>query len=75
MSTKTVVSPPLNETQLMLLRLFSRAMTETEMRAVRQILLDYYEKELQEELDRVVTQKKITRKNFEELLEKQQRTK
>lgn len=69
------VSPPLNEVQLMLLRLFSRPMTEEEVKGVRSLLLNYYEQQLQKEVEEVIQEKGIQRKQFDELLQNDQRTK
>jgi hypothetical protein len=69
-----VLHPPLNEIQLMLLRLFSRQMSKVEMDAIRDILLDYYDHALQEEVQKVIEKKKIERTRFEEKLNQQQRS-
>jgi hypothetical protein len=71
------ISPnqPLNEVQMMLLRLFSRPMPEYDVEAIRELLLSYYETALQKELNRVIEQKDITRTDFDNILNQQQRTK
>ena len=71
---KTIESP-LNEVQLMRLKLFSRPTATTDIEAIRELLLNYYDKALQEELDNVIEQKNITRPDFEKVLNKQQRSK
>jgi len=71
---KTIESP-LNEVQLMLLKLFSRPTANTDIEAIRELLLNYYDKALQEELDNVIEKKSITRPDFEKVLNKQQRSK
>lgn len=71
---KTIESP-LNEVQLMLLKLFSRPTATTDIEAIRELLLNYYDKALQEELDNVIEKKNITRLDFEKVLNKQQRSK
>ena len=70
------VSPaqPLNEVQMMLLRLFSRPMPEQDMEAIRNLLLDYYENALHKELERVIEEKGISDTDFEQILNQQQRT-
>lgn len=73
MQTVTTV-PPLNDVQLMLLRLFSRDMSKTEMDAIREMLLDYYDRALQDEVQKVIKEKKIERGHFEEKLNQQQRS-
>ncbi len=74
MSSNVPSTPPLNDVQLMLLRLFSRPMSVEEMANIRKLLLDYYEQQLQKELDTVILQKGIKRSDFEELLQKDQRS-
>lgn len=64
----------LNEVQLMLLRMFDRGMSEKEISDIRNLLLDYYEKELHEELERVIEEKKYTQKDFDKILNESQRT-
>ena len=75
MSTQAAALQPLNDVQLMLLRLFSRQMSSHDAEAIRELLIQYYETALQKELDRVIEQKGITRTDFETILNKQQRTK
>lgn len=65
---------PLNEAQLTLLRLFSRQMDDQEILALRALLLEFYERSLQEELDRVIDEKAIQQKDFEDRLNRQQCT-
>jgi hypothetical protein len=65
--------PPLNEIQLTLIRLFSREMSSDEMAHIKQLLMDYYENELQKELDEVIADKNLTAADFEERLNQQQR--
>ena len=60
---------PLNEVQLMLLRLFSRQSDAGDLEAIRHILLEYYEKMLHEEVEKVVSEKGIEREDFEKILE------
>ncbi len=71
------ISPaqPLNEVQVMLLRLFSRPMPEHDIEAIRNLLLDYYENALHSELERVIAEKGISDADFEQILNQQQRTK
>ena len=69
------INTPLNDIQLMLLKLFSRSSSSKDMEAIRHLLLDYYNKSLQAELDTVIEQKNITRADYDKVLNKQQRTK
>ena len=73
----TLVSPtqPLNDVQLMLLRLFSRPMPNNDLEAIREMLLTYYETALHQEVERVIKEKNISRADFDAVLIKQQRTK
>lgn len=74
MSVQTNNQAPLNDVQVMLLRLFSREMTAAELQTIQNMLLDYYNRELQEELEGVIRAKNISTKDFEDQLNKQQRT-
>jgi len=69
------INAPLNDIQIMLLKLFSRPTTPKDMDAIRQLLLDYYNKTLQAELDNVIEEKGITRADYDKVLNQQQRTK
>jgi hypothetical protein len=69
------ISTPLNDVQLMLLRLFSRPMTKSDMEAIRKILLEYYETLLQQEVEGVIQEKGITREDFDRLLNEDKRSK
>lgn len=64
----------LNEVQLMLLRMFDRGMSDKELSDIRKLLLDYYEKELHEELEQVIEQKGYTQQDFDNVLNESQRT-
>ncbi len=75
MSVHSTISQPLNETQLMLLRLFSRPISPKELEAISDLLLDYYENMLQKEVDKSIEEKDITRTDFDRVLNEQQRTK
>ena len=70
----TTNQPPLNEIQLTLLRLFSREMSSDEVTHIKQLLMEYYENELQEELDEVIADKNLTAADFEKRLNQQQRS-
>lgn len=67
----TAQAQPLNEVQLMLLRLFSPPMPSQDVEAIREMLLSYYEKALHEEVENVIEKKGITRADFEAVLNKQ----
>jgi hypothetical protein len=71
MSAQISANQPLNEVQMMLLRLFSRPMPDYDVEAIRELLLTHYETALQKELDRVIEQKGITRNDFDAILNQQ----
>ncbi|WP_353483799.1 hypothetical protein [Haliscomenobacter sp.] len=58
---------PLNDIQLMLLRLFSRPGSAQDLAAIQNILLDYYNNALQNELDRVIKEKNISKEDYEKI--------
>jgi len=69
------IQTPLNDVQLMLLRLFSRPMSKSDTEAIRKMLLDYYDSLLQQEVDKVIEEKGIQREDYERLLNQDQRNK
>jgi len=68
MSKDFSANSPLNEVQLMLLRLFSRPMSKKDETAIRKMLLDYFNSELQTEVQKAIKEKNISREDFERLL-------
>jgi hypothetical protein len=66
---------PLNDVQMMLLRLFSRPVENIDLENIQEMLIRYYESALQDELDKVIQEKAINRVDFDKILNKQQRTK
>lgn len=74
---ETVSNAPqsLNDVQLMLLRLFSRDMTKAEVEAIRALLLEYYDRALQDEVQKAIKEKKIVREVFVDKLNQHQRSK
>ena len=75
MNAQTITAQPLNDVQLMLLRLFSRPMPDKDLEAIREMLLNYYETALHEEVELVIEKKGITKADFDAVLNKQQRSK
>ena len=65
----------LNDTQLMLLKLFSRDMSEQETKEIRDLLLRHLDKKLQAQLEIDMTTKGITQKHLDKILNESQRTK
>lgn len=74
MQKESSIRSPLNDVQLMLLRLFSRPMSQSDTEAIRKMLLAYYETQLQQELDRAIEEKNIRRSDFERVLNQDRRT-
>lgn len=70
MSSTAVAQAPMNTTQMMLLRLFSRPMTEESTEAIRKLLMDYYDKMIQEEVEKAIAEKGITNADFEAMKNK-----
>lgn len=62
---------PLNDVQLSPLRLFSHEMSESESLAIRQLLMDYYTRQLHEEVEKVIAEKGYQREDFEAVPQKQ----
>lgn len=75
MQAESSIQTPLNDVQLMLLRLFSHPMSKSDTEAIRKMLLNYYETLLQQEVDKVIEEKGIQREDFERLLNQDCRTK
>jgi hypothetical protein len=68
MTAQMSATQPLNEVQMMLLRLFSRPMPEYDVEAIREMLLTYYETALHKEVARVIEEKGIKRADFDRIL-------
>ena len=75
MANSKNINFPLNDVQIMLLKIFSKPTTTKDTEAICQLLLDYYNKALQEELDEVIADKNITRADYDKVLNQQHRTK
>lgn len=69
------ISTPFNDAQLLLLRLFSRPMPEKTFNELRELLINFYEMMLQNEVERVMDEKKVDRTDFDKILNEHQRTK
>ncbi|MCU0341851.1 MAG: hypothetical protein MUE30_18400 [Spirosomaceae bacterium] len=65
----------LNDIQRALLGLFSREMTAQEQDEIRELLLNYYDRMLQNEVQQVIKEKGYTAQDFERVLNQSQRTK
>ena len=73
MNNSAAIQTPMNATQMMLLRLFSRPMTAESTEAIRKLLMDYYDKMLQEEVEKAIVEKGITDADYEALKNKSYR--
>ena len=73
MNTLSPTQAPMNATQMMLLRLFSRPMTIESTEAIRKLLMDYYDKMIQEEVEKAIVEKGITDADYEALKNKSYR--
>jgi hypothetical protein len=71
----TVQYKPLNSVQQNLLALFSRSISESEQNDIQEMLLNYYDKMLQNEVQKVIQEKGYTSADFEAVLNNSQRTK
>ncbi|CAG5004788.1 hypothetical protein DYBT9275_03448 [Dyadobacter sp. CECT 9275] len=69
-STKKESSPHnrLNDVQISLLRLFDQNISEQETLEVRKLLMDYFDRALQEELKEVSKQKKYSEQDYYKML-------
>jgi hypothetical protein len=65
----------LNATQLMLLKLFSRNLSEQETEEIRELLLNYLDNKLQAQVEKDVAAKGITQADLNRVLNESQRTK
>jgi len=63
----TVAHQPLNATQLHLLKLFSYKKTEESLQELKSVLLDFYQKKLDEETERWWQENNMTVEKFEEM--------
>ncbi|MDR2621937.1 MAG: hypothetical protein LBC48_05065 [Dysgonamonadaceae bacterium] len=70
----TLSYPPLNATQLHLLKMFSYTKNEDDLQELKTVLLDFYHKKLDEETDQLWTEGKINDAKIEEMLQSHYRT-
>lgn len=66
--------PPVNPTrlnpvQLYLLELFSKEMTEKELTEIKELLVKYYQKKIDEEVDAIWEKRNYTKKSFKKATE------
>ena len=60
----------LNPVQLYLLELFSKEMTEKELQEIKEILVDYYKRKVDDEVDAVWDKKGYNKESFKKATEK-----
>jgi hypothetical protein len=70
----TLSYSPLNATQLHLLKIFSYTKKEEDLQELKVVLLDFYQKKLDEETDRLWDEGKINDEKIEEMLNTHYRT-
>ena len=58
----------LNEVQVSLLRLFSRPMSDNEVKELKRLLVSHYSEQLRAEVNMVVSEKGYTQKDFDDML-------
>ena len=75
MNTSSSVQTPMNATQMMLLRLFSRPVPEQRMKEIKKLLLQYYTQNLHDEVEKAIAEKGITDADYEALENKLYRNK
>ena len=73
MNTSSSVQTPMNATQMMLLRLFSRPVPEQRMKEIKKLLLQYYTQNLHDEVEKAIAEKGITDADYEALENKSYR--
>lgn len=70
MSIKGKDNTGLNDVQKSLLRMFNRQMTQEESEEIRDLLTKHYSEKLKSEVQEVVSEKKITNKDYDLLRNK-----
>ena len=68
MNTTLELPTKLNDLQISLLRLFSQKISTQETLEVRQLMMNYFDKQLHKELDVVLSTKNYTDADFEKML-------
>jgi hypothetical protein len=63
----TIVNPPLNAAQLLLVQTFAHIKSEESLEELRSVLFDFYRKKLDEEMDKWWEENNMTTEKFEEM--------
>ena len=58
----------LSDIQISMLRLFDQGISETDTLKLRRILMDYFDKELQSELEKVLEKKQYSEDDYHKML-------
>lgn len=58
----------LSDIQISMLRLFDQGISETDTLKLRKILMDYFDKELQSELEKVLEKKQYSEDDYHKML-------
>ena len=74
LSSQNINYNGLNEVQIGLLRMFSRPMSTEQTLKIKRVIVNFLSDELDEEVERVVTEKGITDSDFQKLRKQHQRT-
>ena len=64
---KVKIQTGLNEMQLHILQLFSKPMTKKEMQEIKDLLVEYFDKKVQKEMDKIWKEKKLSQKKINEM--------
>jgi hypothetical protein len=67
-------SSHLNPVQLHLLHLFSRPMTEKEMKELKMVLVEWYDQKAQTEMDKIWEERGMTNETMDEILKNRHRS-
>jgi hypothetical protein len=63
----TVVNPPFNDAQLLLLQTFAHIKSEESFNELKSVLFDFYKRKLDEETDKWWKENNMTTEKFEEM--------
>lgn len=70
MTTQAVpIAPHLNPIQMHLLHLFSKKMSDKEMKELQMLLVEWYDRKAQEVMDKIWDERGLTQKSMDDLLE------
>ncbi|MCE7062065.1 hypothetical protein [Dyadobacter sp. CY343] len=65
----------LNDMQLFMLRMFEKQLNARQEREIKQLLSEYFAKQIDEEMDRIWEEKSLTQEKLDEALKSHKRTK